>query len=114
MLYDGNAPSNGYSAATAVYESATYGAGANPCSLVVSSAAGGFLAVVDANGAVLYQQPPPPSTTVPPPTTMAPPTSTPASTASSSGTLMAGQSLGQVGPMWPAPLRVAHWCTAMH
>ncbi len=98
MLYDGNAPTHGKSAATAVYYSGTYGDGANPCSLIVSSASGGFFAVVNANGAVIFQRPTPPPTTVPPPTTMAPPTSTPASTATNTGTLMAGQSLAQVGP----------------
>ena len=107
VLYDGNAASDGYNAATAVYNSATDGAGANPCSLTVSSAAGGFLAVVGADGAVVYQEPPPvplpPSTAPPPPTsTPAPPTSTPATTASSNGCLLAGQSLSQVGPVWPA------------
>ena len=75
MLYDGFALSNGYSAATAVYESATDGAGVNPCSLIVSSANGGFFAVVDAYGATIYQQPEPTPLT---------------------STLMAGQSLSQV------------------
>ena len=90
VLYDGNAPSSGYSVATAAFYSGTYGAGVEPCSLVVSSAAGGFFAVVDATGAVVFQRPaglppsaitvctPAPPTTVPPPTTMTPPSSMPA------------------------------------
>ena len=92
MLYDGDAPNNGYSAQTALFYSATYGK--NNCSLLVSSAAGGFFAVVDATGAVLFQRPPPPPpppstppctqlpctcTSAPPPTTMTPPSSTPSS-----------------------------------
>ena len=91
VLYDGNAPSKGASAATAVYYSATFGNGAKPCSLVVSSAAGGFFAVVDSTGATVFQRPqptPPPSSTTPPPT----------SAASINGSLPAGQSLAQVGP----------------
>ena len=69
VLYEGNAPSKGASAATAVYYSATYGDGSS-CSLLVSSAAGGSFAVVDATGAVLYQRPPPPPPPPPPCTTM--------------------------------------------
>ena len=66
MLYDsGLAASYGHNQGTAVYYSATYGMGVNPCSLVVSSAAGGFFAVVDTTGAVIFQQPMPPSTGAP-------------------------------------------------
>ena len=70
MLYDGRAASLGYSQATAVYYTETYDVGLTPCSLVVSSAAGGFFAVVDATGAIVFQRPQPlPS----PPATSAPP-----------------------------------------
>ena len=83
MLYDGLVSSDGFNAATAIYESGTYGKGVSPCSLVVSSAAGGYFAVVDASGAVIFQQPtllpsPPPSTSEPAPTTTTPAPSTPA------------------------------------
>ena len=102
VLYDGNAASKGGSAATAVYYSATYGDGANPCSLVVSSAAGGYFAVVDAKGTVVFQRPTPPpqSSSVPPPTTLTPPPST--ASPVRNNTLLAGQTLGQVSPGLPA------------
>ena len=47
----GNAPSN------AIYSSGTYGQGAPPCALTVSSSAGGFITVADSNHTVLYLRP---------------------------------------------------------
>ena len=54
MLYN----ADGDLAPDAVWSTATYNEGKNPCSLIVSSADGGSVAVVDSTGAQLFKQPP--------------------------------------------------------
>ena len=78
VAYSGIALTMGYNAGTAIFESDTYyDSGNGPCSLVVSSTPGGYIAVVDSTGTIVFQEPtqapaPPPLTTTPPLTSIAP------------------------------------------
>ena len=53
-MYDGAGP---HSASTAVFQTATYGQGPQPCHLQVTSAGGGHFQVVSATGSVLFSKP---------------------------------------------------------
>ena len=58
VAYSGRAQTDGFSAATAVFYSATFTDAANaPCNLFVSSTDGGSILIEDATGAVVYQEP---------------------------------------------------------
>ena len=129
VLYTGA----GSGASNAIYSSGTYGQGnPGPCRLVVSSANGGYFAVLDSANHVLFIRPAaaatstappattlaPATTTLPPATTLAPATTTlapksstppPTSSSLSSGTLLAGQSLPQARPShYPGCIRPLH------
>ena len=90
----------GTQAQNAVFASGTSGLGnPPPCRLLVSSANGGYFAVLDSANHVLYIRPTSAAaSTAPPATTLSPKASTPPPTSSTPypGTLLSGQSLAQV------------------
>ena len=77
-----------YSNGSPLFYTATYGKGST-CKMIVSSANGGYFAVLDPNNNVVYSNPPQP--VAPPPTTPPPTTSQ-----FGSGMLASGQVLQEV------------------
>ena len=57
VIYDGGYVTSGFSAANAIWDSATYETGTAPCTLVVSSSGGGSLTIVNNAGAVIFRRP---------------------------------------------------------